>query len=62
MMPGLPRGGQSLRTAGCCACTNGNGGKTVLLVEDDDLVRLVFRRILQCSGFFVLEAGGRPRR
>lgn len=30
--------------------------KTILLVEDDDLVRAVFRRILHSFGYFVIEA------
>src|SRR5262249_15870583 len=33
---------------------------TVLLVEDEPLVRNLFRRILQASGYFVLEASSGP--
>jgi two-component system cell cycle sensor histidine kinase/response regulator CckA len=37
-----------------------SGPETILLVEDDNLVRTIILRILQDHGFVVLEAAGGP--
>ncbi len=54
----LPRLRQSVpaEAAAPASCTLDRGTETILLVEDEDLVRQVARRILEMRGYTVLEA------
>ena len=55
----LPRVAEAMAGMECeavCQQTKLRGGETVLIVEDDDSVRGVMRRVLQDHGYTVLEA------
>ncbi len=54
----LPRLGQAEETAVAAPTTStrGRGSETILLVEDEDMVRQVVRRMSEMNGYTVLEA------
>ena len=58
----LPRLRQPVQAeaAAPASCTLDRGTETILLVEDEDMVRQVARRILEMHGYTVLEAASGP--
>ena len=58
----LPRIGQALEPASLppLPASRDRGAETILMVEDEELVRQVTRKILEMKGYKVLEAAGGP--